>query len=434
MASLRTFITRKLKLRVHPTKSCVADAWKREFLGFRLTSVRTDHKRSIAPVAVARFKDRIRAITRRSRGRSLKQVVSERTLYIRGWIGYFGFCEARSALRDLDSWIRRRLRCFIWKRWKTFRRRRRGLMERGIAEAPASQTAARSRGCWSTSNVPPLRYAFPQGLLRRVGSAPDVCSVARSTGRTAVYGPVCTVVWEGGSREAPPYPYHRDELTREAVPEQLEVYHLPDRGPEPTEPFELRTVHSLIHQEPLEAVPREAPVVVRRLVRRPHARHGEDQASTRAQNAHRLAKRALRTWHVLEHLRGDHNVEALIRDGNCLGCCHEGAARERFPAIEARVRGHGDPTSFAGACEQLLREPVLSALGSRRVAANFPPGYSWHSIAPAVARTVLACLDAKPVAPTGSQGPPLQRVRGRSASHGAISRRAYTATESSNQT
>jgi len=168
MASITEFITRKLKLRINQAKSRVAPAWERDFLGFSVTRGAA-HKRSIGKKAMRRFKERIREITRRNRGVSLAHVVSDLTEYVRGWIGYFGFCEARNVLRDLDSWIRRRLRCFIWKKWKTFKRRRRGLMERGIAEAPASQTAARSRGCWSTSNVPPLRRAFPIAYFNALG-------------------------------------------------------------------------------------------------------------------------------------------------------------------------------------------------------------------------------------------------------------------------
>ena len=168
MTSVTEFIARKLKLRINQAKSRVAPAWERDFLGFSVTRGAA-HKRSIGKKAMRRFKERIREITRRNRGVSLAHVVSDLTQFIRGWIGYFGFCEAIYVLRDLDSWTRRRLRCFIWKQWKTFKRRRKGLMERGIAEAPASQTAARSRGCWSTSNVPPLRRAFPVAYFNALG-------------------------------------------------------------------------------------------------------------------------------------------------------------------------------------------------------------------------------------------------------------------------
>ena len=167
MESISRFIARRLKLRVNASKSKVAPAGECEFLGFCIRG--PVRKRCIGPKALLRFRDRIRKITRRSRGISLDQVVFDLARYMRGWKGYFGYTDARYVLRDLDSWIRRRLRCFIWKQWKTFRRRRRGLMERGIAEANASQTAARSRGPWSTSRVPPLRIAFPNVYFDSLG-------------------------------------------------------------------------------------------------------------------------------------------------------------------------------------------------------------------------------------------------------------------------
>lgn len=168
MASITRYITRRLKLRVNKSKSQVVPVWQGEFLGFSITRGPA-RKRCLGLKALRRFKERVRELTRRTRGVSIERVVADLGRYLRGWKVYYGFCDARFALRDLDSWIRRRLRCFIWKQWKTFRRRRRGLMERGIFEAPASQTAARSRGCWSTSNVPPLRIAFPTAYFDSLG-------------------------------------------------------------------------------------------------------------------------------------------------------------------------------------------------------------------------------------------------------------------------
>jgi RNA-directed DNA polymerase len=168
MESISSFITRRLKLRVNSAKSKVATASECEFLGFTFTWGPT-RKRTIGPKAVRRFKGRVRELTRRTRGTSIQRVVADLSRYLRGWLAYFGFSETVRPLEDLDSWIRRRLRCLIWKQWKTFRKRRAGLMERGIEEAPASQTAARSRGCWSTSNVPPLRRAFPIAYFDSLG-------------------------------------------------------------------------------------------------------------------------------------------------------------------------------------------------------------------------------------------------------------------------
>jgi RNA-directed DNA polymerase len=158
----------RLRLRVNAAKSQVAKASAGEFLGFSFTPGEAC-KRSIGPKARHRVKERIRQLTRRTHGASIEQVVAQLAPYLRGWLAYFGFSETVRPLEDLDSWIRRRLRCLIWKQWKTFRRRGAGLMERGIEEAPASQTAARSRGCWSTSNVPPLRRAFPTAYFDSLG-------------------------------------------------------------------------------------------------------------------------------------------------------------------------------------------------------------------------------------------------------------------------
>ena len=168
MESISSFITRRLKLRVNGAKSKVATASACEFLGFTFTQGAA-RKRTIGPKALRRVKERIRELTRRTRGASIQQVVADLARYLRGWVAYFGFSETMRPLEDLDSWIRRRLRCLIWKQWKTFRKRRSGLMGRGIEEAPASQTAARSRGCWSTSNVPPLRRAFPVAYFDSLG-------------------------------------------------------------------------------------------------------------------------------------------------------------------------------------------------------------------------------------------------------------------------
>ena len=81
----------------------------RKFLGFSFTNG-TNLKRRLAPQTVVRFKAKVRELTRRTRGRSLAQIVKELSLYLIGWLGYFGFCETPSVLRELEQWTRRRLR------------------------------------------------------------------------------------------------------------------------------------------------------------------------------------------------------------------------------------------------------------------------------------------------------------------------------------
>src|SRR6202043_3973757 len=117
MTSITRFITTKLKLKVNQQKSAVARPWERKFLGFSFTANR-EPKRRIAPKAVIRFKEKVRELTRRTRGVSTERMAQELTRYLRGWLGYFGACQTPSVLEDLEQWFRRRLRSAIWKQWK----------------------------------------------------------------------------------------------------------------------------------------------------------------------------------------------------------------------------------------------------------------------------------------------------------------------------
>ena len=135
MESVTHFITRRLKLKVNETKSAVARPWDRKFLGFSFTIDR-EPKRRIAPQARQRFKKRVRELTRRTRGVSLPVMINQLAEYLRGWRGYFGFCQTPSVLQDLDSWIRRRLRSVQWKQWKRGKRRFAELRRLGVGSGP----------------------------------------------------------------------------------------------------------------------------------------------------------------------------------------------------------------------------------------------------------------------------------------------------------
>jgi RNA-directed DNA polymerase len=160
MASVSAFITKRLRLKVNESKSAVARPWDRKFLGFSFTAG-TDPKRRLAPATVRRLRQRVRELTRRTRGVSLEQMVEELSRYLRGWRGYFGYCETPSALESLDSWIRRRLRAVVWKQWKWGRRRYAGLRARGVGHRTAAMTAGSSDGPWHLARSPALHYAFP---------------------------------------------------------------------------------------------------------------------------------------------------------------------------------------------------------------------------------------------------------------------------------
>ena len=150
MQSLRALITKRLRLRINEDKSAVGRPYQRKFLGFSFTSQKQARRR-IAPKAVARFKARIRELTQRRRGRELKAIIEELNLYLNGWRSYFGFCETPSILKELDGWIRRRLRCYLWKQWKKPRRRRQALMTLGVEPKLARRIGASSKGPWTMS-------------------------------------------------------------------------------------------------------------------------------------------------------------------------------------------------------------------------------------------------------------------------------------------
>jgi RNA-directed DNA polymerase len=168
LRSITRFLTRKLKLKVNESKSGVARPAERKFLGFSFTRGRQP-KRRLAPKTLLRFKKRIRELTKRNRGISLERMVAQLRRYLIGWRGYFGFCETPSVLRDLDSWIRRRLRCFQWKLWKRGKTRFAELRKRGVGKDLAAQTAGSSRGLWHISRSPALSIALPGAYFDSLG-------------------------------------------------------------------------------------------------------------------------------------------------------------------------------------------------------------------------------------------------------------------------
>ena len=118
LASIRRFITRRLMRKVNWSTSAVDRPWKRSFRGCSLTGGKRPKRRKIAPKALTRCQAQGKALTRRTQGRSLKHVITTLAAYLRGGSGYFGFCQTPAVLRDLDSWIRHRLRCLQWKHGK----------------------------------------------------------------------------------------------------------------------------------------------------------------------------------------------------------------------------------------------------------------------------------------------------------------------------
>ena len=171
MRSVTRFLTRRLKLKVNEAKSAVARPEERKFLGFSFSNNK-ETKRRISPKALLRCKQKIRELTRRTRGISLEQMMKELAAYLRGWKSYFGFCQTPWILRNLDYWIRRRLRSVIWKQWKRGAVRFRELRLRDISVGLAAKTAGSSHGPWRLANSPALAIALPNAYFASLGLPP----------------------------------------------------------------------------------------------------------------------------------------------------------------------------------------------------------------------------------------------------------------------
>jgi RNA-directed DNA polymerase len=156
LKSLSRFLLTKLKLKINETKSAVGRPWERKFLGFSFT---TTLRRRLSDKALKSFKFRIRETTRRTRGRNLKVIIEELRKYLPGWSAYYGYIEYRSILKELDSWIRRKLRCYLWKQWG--RRQYRELRNRGVSRNLSWNTVKSAHGPWRLSRSPALSIALP---------------------------------------------------------------------------------------------------------------------------------------------------------------------------------------------------------------------------------------------------------------------------------
>ncbi len=169
LASISQWLMNKLKLPVNVHKSAVDRPWNRDFLGFTFTSNRRAKRirKKVSKKAIKQFKYNIRRITRRTRGRTVNYIVRDLRQYLLGWRGYFGITEVKSPLKDLDKWVRRKLRCYIWKQWGRSGYRR--LRKMGVSRRVAWNTAKSAHGPWRISRSPALARALSNKYFKSLG-------------------------------------------------------------------------------------------------------------------------------------------------------------------------------------------------------------------------------------------------------------------------
>ena len=168
MKSITRFLEERLHLKVNTQKSAVAPVWERKFLGHRLLHT---GELGIAPKSIARFKERIRQITRRNRAVSLSTMIEELNTFITGWVTYFRYARCKGHLENLDSWIRHKLRCVRLKQCKRVNAIATFFRTLGVPEWRAWIGALSGKGWWRLSGTPQahesmsLAWFNNQGLI-----------------------------------------------------------------------------------------------------------------------------------------------------------------------------------------------------------------------------------------------------------------------------
>lgn len=169
MASLENFLEKQLRLKINRDKSAVARSWERKFLGYGTTAHRKT-RLCVAEQSLRRLKAKLRPILRRGRGRNIGVVMGELKPIIRGWVAYFRLANVKGVFGELDVWVRRKLRCIIWRQWKDARTRYNELRRRGVDSRLATAAAYNQHGPWwnagrTLNQAIPTKYLREQGLV-----------------------------------------------------------------------------------------------------------------------------------------------------------------------------------------------------------------------------------------------------------------------------
>jgi len=165
MLTVTRYLRDSLRLTVNAQKSAVDRPRNRKFLGFTVS--RDGARIKVADMAIEKLKAAVRDLTRRTRGRRLIDIVQELKTALTGWKAYFGIAEVLSPLREIDKWVRRRLRCYAWKQWGSAGYRE--LRKRGVSVREAWNTSKSAHGPWRLSQTPALNLALPAKLFRQMG-------------------------------------------------------------------------------------------------------------------------------------------------------------------------------------------------------------------------------------------------------------------------
>lgn len=166
--SLEQFLAKRLRLTVNRAKSAVARPWERKFLGYSVTAHR-EPKLKVSEQSVKRLKDKLRPLLRAGRGRSLARVCRELGPVLRGWVAYYRLSGVKAAFEALDEWLRRKLRCIVWRQWRRARTCFKELGRAGLDQKRAAASAYNGHGPWRNAGASHMNQALPTRTLRAAG-------------------------------------------------------------------------------------------------------------------------------------------------------------------------------------------------------------------------------------------------------------------------
>ncbi len=167
--SVTLFLSNRLKLKVNEAKSAVDRPWRRKFLGYVITNEKEPRLRASVQ-SIKRLKDKLRIIFRRGRGRNIGRLITEElNPVIRGWGNYFSLTRVKKIPEELDFWIRRKLRCIIWRQMKRAKTRGKRMMRQGLAKQRAWESATNGRGAWWNAGASHMNQAYPITYFNKLG-------------------------------------------------------------------------------------------------------------------------------------------------------------------------------------------------------------------------------------------------------------------------
>ena len=167
--SCKNYLEGKLKLKVNTEKSRVGSPLKLKFLGFSLWKIKKVTGIRVHEKPMKKFKERVKQITSRKRGKAIRQVLQELKLYTTGWLNYYGIASLQRKIQSISEWIRRRIRMYVWKQWKKVSARFRNLQTLGIPRSKAWEWANTRKGYWRIAHSFILTRTLTNEYLATLG-------------------------------------------------------------------------------------------------------------------------------------------------------------------------------------------------------------------------------------------------------------------------